>query len=220
MTVDQAFGMFEIPNVTNHMMTIIQYGLRLAEESSSIPLVTQGQSGPTTPKTLGGMQLQDNNANQLLRSIGYSFDDFITEPVVRQFYEWLLLDPDVPAEEKGDFKDQRARLGRPGRARNPGSDTDADPAGVAQPRYGLDPKRTMQEFLKSKRFDPRAMKYTDEEQERLDKTPPPVAPQFSGPDQAATDEKIAGADASMEEKAAGRRIHHRAPRPQGAARSV
>ena len=46
-----------------------------AEESTSIPLITQGQTGPTTPDTFGAAQLQNNNANQLLRSVGYAVDE-------------------------------------------------------------------------------------------------------------------------------------------------
>ena len=101
--MNRAFQLYEIPNVTDQMLKILETGERLGEEATSIPLITQGQSGVTTPDTFGAAQLQNNNANQLLRSIGYAFDDNITEPQVRQYYEWLLLDPDVPDEEKGEF---------------------------------------------------------------------------------------------------------------------
>jgi hypothetical protein len=63
--VRKAFTIFNIPNVTPQMMEIINYGMQLAEESTSIPLITQGQDGPTTPDTLGATQLQNSNANQL-----------------------------------------------------------------------------------------------------------------------------------------------------------
>jgi hypothetical protein len=153
-----------------------QYALQLAEESTSIPLITQGQSGDTQPETLGATNIQNNNANQLLRSIGYAFDDHITEPVVRQFYEWLLLDPDVPDDEKGEFtinahgsvalveqaiQDQTiAQMGR----------WSKDPA------YGIDPKKWIKLFLKSKRLDPESIQYTAEQQAKIDAQPPPDPP--------------------------------------------
>lgn len=193
MNVDQAFGMFQIPNVVEAMMVIIQYAMRLAEESTSIPLVTQGHSGPTQPQTLGGMQLQDNNANQLLRWLGYSHDDFVTDPVVRLWYEWLLLDPDVPNDEKGDFTiNAHGSAALVERAIQDQVLVQILPASL-QPAYGLNPKRTMDEFLKSKRFDPRAMKNTEEEQKQIDSQPPPVAPQIEAAKiGAASREKIAG----------------------------
>lgn len=174
--VRQNFMAIEIPNVTQQLMQIVQYGMQLAEESTSIPLVTQGQSGETTPTTFGATQLQDTNANQLLRSIGSAFDDFITEPVVRQFYEWLLLDPDVPDEEKGEFTVnahgsialveraiQDQTIGQMGQM-------------AANPIYGIDPKKWTRLFLKSKRLDPEDVQYTEEQQAKIDAAPPPEAP--------------------------------------------
>jgi len=174
--VRQAFLAVGIPNVTNELMEIIQYSLKLAEESTSIPLITQGQSGPTTPDTFGAAQLQDNNANQLLRSIGYAFDDYITEPVVRQYYEWFLLDPDVPDEEKGEFT-----INAHGSAalveRAIQDQTIAQMAQMAlNPVYGIDPKKWAKMFFKSKRLDPQDLQYTEEQQQKIDSTPPTPAP--------------------------------------------
>jgi len=174
--VRQAMTAIEIPNVTEPLMKIVNYALQLAEESTSIPLITQGQSGATTPDTFGAAQLQNNNANQLLRSIGYAFDDYITEPVVRQFYEWLLLDPEVPDDEKGEFViNAHGSVALVERAIQ--DQTIAQMAAmVMQPAYGIDPKKWAKMFLKSKRLDPAEVQYTEEEQAKLDATPPPPAP--------------------------------------------
>jgi hypothetical protein len=171
------FSAFEVPNVTEQMMKIIQYGMQLAEEATSIPLVTQGQSGETTPDTFGATQLQNTNANQLLRAIAYAFDDFVTEPVVRQFYEWLLLDPDVPSEEKGDFDiDAHGSIALVERAIQDQTIGQLGQA-VANPAYGGDPKKWFKQMLRSKRLDPDDFTYTEEEQAKIDAQPPPGAPQ-------------------------------------------
>lgn len=204
MTVDQAFMMFQVPAVTNELMAIIEYALRLAEESTNIPLVTQGQSGTTQPDTYGGLQLQNNNANQLLRSIGYAFDDFITEPVVHEFYEWLLLDPDVPADEKGDF-DINAR-GSAALVERAIQDQTLAQMGamVLNPAYKMDPAKWAVEFIKSKRFDPRNFKRSDEEQAKIDAAPPPAAPQVDAAKiNAASREKIAQAMVGVAQGKAG-----------------
>ena len=170
--VRQAFQLYEIPNVTAQMLQILETGERLAEEATSIPLITQGQSGTTTPETFGGAQLQNNNANQLLRSIGYTFDDNITEPVVRQFYEWLLLDPDVPDEEKGEFTiDAHGSIALVERAIQDQTIAQMG-ALVANPAYGFNPKKWATLFARSKRLDPADLQYSEEEQEKIDANPP------------------------------------------------
>ena len=202
--VDEAFGMFQVPAVTPELMSIIEYSLRLAEESTNIPLVTQGQSGPTQPDTYGGMQLQNNNANQLLRSIGYAFDDFITEPVVHAFYEWLMLDPDVPDDEKGDF-DINAR-GSAALVERAIQDQSLAQMGamVLNPAYKMDPAKWAVEFIKSKRFDPRAFQRSPEEQAQIDAAPPPAAPQVEvAKINAASREKIAQATGQLHQSKAG-----------------
>jgi hypothetical protein len=174
--VRQAFMAIQIPNVTESLMQIITMGERFAEETTSIPLITQGQSGATTPDTLGATQIQDNNANQLLRSIGYAFDDHITEPVVRQYYEWLLLDPEVPNEEKGEF--QIDAHGSAALVERAIQDQTIGQMGalVVNPAYGFDPKKWATEYVKSKKLNPEAFQYTPEEQAKLDAAPPVEAP--------------------------------------------
>lgn len=174
--VRKAFLAIEFPNVTPQLMTIIEYGMKLAEESTSIPLITQGQSGPSTPDTFGAAQLQNNNANQLLRSIGYAFDDYITEPVVRQSYEWLLLDPEVPDDEKGDFTiDAHGSIALVEQAIQ---DQFLSQIGalVLNPAYGCNPRKYAELLFKSKRIDPAQIQYTKEEQARIDAQPPAPAP--------------------------------------------
>lgn len=198
--VRAAMAMFEIPNVTDQLMKIIEYALKLAEESTSIPLITQGQTGPTTPDTLGATQLQNNNANQLLRSIGYAFDDYVTEPVVRQYYEWLLLDPDVPDDEKGEFT-----INAHGSAalveRAIQDQTIAQMGNMAlNPAYGIDPKKWFEMMAKSKRLDPKDLQYTEEEEAKLAQQQPPPAPAVQVAQiKAATDEKKLAADAQAKQ---------------------
>lgn len=174
--IRKAFAVFQVPNITPQMMSIIEYAFRLAEEASNIPLITQGQTGPTTPDTLGATQLQNNNANTLLRCIGYAFDDHITEPVVQDFYEWLLLDPSVPDEEKGDF--QINAHGSIALVERAIQDQTIQQMGdmVMNPAFGVNPRKWFEQFMKSKRLDPRDIQYTEQEQKRIDemaaKNPP------------------------------------------------
>lgn len=176
--VRQAFQLFKIDNVTAELMQIVELAIKLGEESTSIPLISQGQSGPTTPDTYGAAALQNNNANQLLRSIAYSFDDNITVPETNQYYEYLILDPDVPDDEKGDWtidahgssalveqaiQDQFAQWVLPQ---------------SLNPAFGLNPKLCMEMVIESKRLNPKRLQYTEEEAANMAAQPAPGAPQI------------------------------------------
>ena len=174
--VNKAFGLFRIDNVTAELMQIVELAMRLGEESTSIPLVTQGQSGPTTPDTYGAAALQNNNANQLLRSIGYTFDDTVTEPETRQYYEMLLLDPDVPNDEKGDWTiDAHGSNALVEQAlQNQFIPTLAGL--VLNPAYGFNPKKWGEMLVRANKLQPKDFQYTEEEQAKIDAQPPAAAP--------------------------------------------
>lgn len=175
--VRNAFAVFTIPNVTPQMLSIIEFAFRLAEESTSIPLITQGQSGDTTPDTFGATQLQNNNANQLLRDVGFSIAEDLTEPLIGDFYEWLLLDPNVPDSAKGDF--QADVSGMTALIEKAVQDQTIAMMGgmVANPAFGIDPKRWFRQFLRSKRLVPTDFQYSEAEQREIDSRPPPPPPQ-------------------------------------------
>lgn len=174
--VRKAFVTFEIPSLQQQLMSIVDWGMKQAEEATSIPLVTQGFSGTSTPDTYGAAQLQNNNANQLLRDIGHRLDDTITEPMIFEYYDYLLLDPDVPADEKGSF------------------DIDAHGTSSLVERYiqaqeiqqlfqislnpasKLDPSLVVTQLLASKHFDPSKFQYTPEQLAKMEQQPSPMAP--------------------------------------------
>lgn len=174
--VRKAFVSFNIESHVEDLMAIIEYGMRLAEESTNIPLITQGMSGKTTPETLGATQLQHNNANQLLRHIGYSFDDCITTRLIKMLYEWLLLDPEVPEDEKGDFKiHSQGTAAMVERAIQ--DQTIAQMTTLAEnPIFGVDPKKWFAQLAKSRKLNPKDFQYTPEEQAKIDSQPKEPAP--------------------------------------------
>jgi hypothetical protein len=149
-------------------MAIIQYGFKIAEEASSIPLVTQGKDGETTPQTFGQADLQNTNAHTILRSKAYQVDDCITEPVVNDLYDWLLMDPSVPNDEKGDFDiDAHGSIVMVDRAIQEAFYTQLLPLSK-DPAYGLNAKRLMAEVLKSKRTNVEKVGNTPDEQKKID----------------------------------------------------
>jgi len=177
----KAMHTIQFPNAQAQLSWLIEFGIRLFEETLNIPLVTQGWSGKTTPETLGGAELQDSNANQMLRDVAMNHDHGIIVPFVIQRYEWHLLDPNVPDEEKVDIK-IFAR----------GSTVMVDrylqrqvyekhmPMLIQGSRmFGVDPKKLFEEVWRGYRLNPKAIQYSDAEQKQLDQQPPPEAPEVT-----------------------------------------
>ena len=165
------FMAVDIPNQYQPLMAIIQYGMQMAEQVSGIPLISQGQQ-MQVEQTFGQAELQNNNANVLLRSLGLRIDNFITEPLVNGFYEMLLLDPSVPDEEKGDFKiNANGTMVMVEKAIQEQTMLQAGQL-TQNPAYGIDPKKWFSEYWKTKRLDPRKIQYTEEELAKMQPQPP------------------------------------------------
>lgn len=181
-TVDDIRKIFmsvTFPNLGNQLAEIIQYGFKLAEEATNIPLISQGQQGPQDPKTFGQAELQNNNANTLLRQIAYNLDDSITEPVVKASYEWLLMDPDVPADEKGDFEiNARGSIAMVEKSIQEQTLTMLGQMSL-NPAFGISPEKWAEEFVRVKRMDPTKIQYSEEEKQKMREQPPPEAPQVT-----------------------------------------
>lgn len=176
--VRKAFFMFEYPNIQQQLMPIIEYGLRLAEEHTSVPLVSQGfyaQGG--SPQTFGQAELQNNNANAMLREKGRMVDEYITEGLVADFYEWLLVDPDVPDDEKGDFSiNAKGTSAMVERAIQEFTLIQMLQLS-ANPAFGADPKKTYAMLLRSKHIDPSDIQYSEQEMQQMASQTPPPPPQ-------------------------------------------
>jgi hypothetical protein len=166
----------EIPNLGQELKAIVDYAFQLAEELSNIPLVSQGRDGPTTPQTFGQAELQNTNGNTLLRSIADTLDNEVIDPLVNDYYEWLLLDPDVPDDEKGDFR--IIATGCQAMVEKAIQEQTLLMLGqmTLNPAFELDPAKWAQNFVKSKRIDPEELRYSDDEIQRIKNTPPPDAP--------------------------------------------
>jgi len=197
------FQVFEFPNIIPQLMQVIDYHFKLAEEATNIPLVTQGQAGDNAPETFGQANLQNNNAHTLLRAVANSLADDVEEPAIRDLYEWLLLDDDVPEEEKGDFQiNAKGSVVLVEQAIQEQVFAQMLPL-AKDPAYGWNPKKIASRFLKAKRIDPGDVEYTDAELAQMAQQPPPEAPVVTAAKiRSASDEKIAAGQQAAETAAA------------------
>lgn len=160
--LDNAFRFVVIPMLQAELEQIVRLGLKLAEDITGIPMIMQGQMGEqSAPNTLGGMQMLQNNASSVLRRIARLYDDRLTEPHIRRYYTYLLQYGEDQA--KGDFQiDARgssALVERELQAQNIAALGQL----VLNPAFGIDPKKWMQEYLKSQRLDGKRFEFDDDE---------------------------------------------------------
>ncbi|TFH51255.1 MAG: hypothetical protein E4H01_00700 [Lysobacterales bacterium] len=162
--VKKAISFIDMPMFQVELERIINLGLQLAEDVTGMPMLMQGQQG-SAPETVGGMQLLNNNASSPLRRIAKIYDDLITEPHITRYYRYLLQWGED--DEKGDF--QVDARGSSALVERDLASQDLAMLGqlVPNPVYGKDPTKWMDEFMKSKRLDPRRLDYDDEEWKKI-----------------------------------------------------
>lgn len=98
----RAFGIFDIGSRQQELANIIQLSKSFMDEESGLPMIAQGEQGQVTP-TLGGMSMLMNAANAVRRRQVKEWDDAVTKPLIRRFYEYNMnMSEDVSI--KGDMQ--------------------------------------------------------------------------------------------------------------------
>lgn len=170
--VSNAINAFQIPSIQVELLQAIDFALKMAENVTGLPILLQGQAGPSgVPETLGGMQILVSNASSLLKRMARIFDDYLIKPHIKAYYAYLM---DFADDEsiKGDFKivahgssalvkrDQRNMFL-----------TNIAPQLMANPSFGIDPTRLFKQIAKiSGMDDPEAVQFTPTEMAALQKS--------------------------------------------------
>ncbi|MDA3978597.1 hypothetical protein [Gallibacterium sp. AGMB14963] len=98
----RAFGVFAFQSRQAEFANIIQMSKAFMDEESGLPMIAQGEQGQVTP-TLGGMSMLMNAANAVRRRQVKEWDDSVTKPLIRRFYEYNMQFSDDPTI-KGDMQ--------------------------------------------------------------------------------------------------------------------
>jgi len=174
-TVQQAFMIVNIPTMQKELEAIIQFALKMAEDVTGLPMLMQGQASQSTPDTVGGMQMINNNASVVLRRIARMFDDKVTEPHIRRYYDWLMTYGDDDSI-KGDFQiDARGSTALVERDIQNQAIL-AMGALATNPAFGVDPEKWFVESLKAQRLDPKRFLMDEDKKAQMAQQPPPKAP--------------------------------------------
>lgn len=192
--VREAFNAFHVPSVQGEMMGIINFALKIAEDTTGLPQMLQGIKGDA-PDTLGGMEMQNNNATSILRRMAKRFDDYLTRPHIQRYYDWMMQHGDDDSV-KGDFQIEVR-----------GSSALVERASQQQfllqlasfsrdPVYGIDPPRLVEELAKGQKLDPRRFMLPQEQRQSMQpqQQPDPLAQARAGTEQARAQLLIAQAE--------------------------
>lgn len=86
---NKAFETFDIPCNQQELAGIINLAKEFMDQEASMPTIAEGEQGSAS-QTLGGMSMLFNSANVVFRRVVKSWDDDVTTPTLRRFYDWNM----------------------------------------------------------------------------------------------------------------------------------
>lgn len=158
-----AMAFLEFPNYLNTIMPVIQFWLKMAEDTTGLSLLLQGQA---VTDAVGVSQQLMNNSTTNLRLIVKEWDDKVCYPLLTALYEWVQIYG--PEDAKGDAVveplgsttlivkelQQQALL--------------QISQQVLQPVYGVSPQKWMKTYLEGFQIDIENLALTEEERASLE----------------------------------------------------
>jgi hypothetical protein len=165
--VRKAFTAVEFNSYQGELANIIKMAMELADQETGVPMITQGEKG-AAPDTVGGMQMLMNSANVVLRRIVKQFDDMVTKPHIRRYYDYNML-YNENEEIKGDFT-VNARGSSALLVRDIQNQAFLNLlAAGANPVYGvyLDTQKLFEKALQAQHIDPAEVFKSEEELEKI-----------------------------------------------------
>lgn len=182
--VRKAFTAVEFNSYQNELANIIKMAMELADQETGVPTIMQGEKG-AAPDTVGGMQMLMNSANVVLRRLVKQFDDMVTRPHIRRYYDFNMM-YNEDEEIKGDFQiDARGSSALLVRDIQNQAFLNLLAAG-SNPVYGmyLDTQKLFEKALQAQHIDPAEVLKSEDELEKLKE-------QMSQPQQAEQDPAMA-----------------------------
>lgn len=159
----QALTFLEFQNYLNEIMPVINFWLKMAEDTTGLSLLLQGKA---VTEAVGVSQQLMNNATTVLRQVVKEWDNSTCRPQITAFYQWAQ--EYGPPEVRGDAVieplgssslivrelQQQALLQIGDKA--------------VQPIYGLSPSKWMKLYLEGFQMNYEELKMTEEERQRLE----------------------------------------------------
>lgn len=162
--INEAIQAVAIPSLQAELQEIMVLAGKMFEDATGVNSLLQGQQG-SAPDTVGGMELLHKNASALLRRIGRISDEEVTEPLIKDFYDWLLMYGED--SEKGDFEIEA--FGSSILVEREIQEMQAQTLlqYAADPSYGLSKSKIMGKIVEAWGFEPTDVMMDDQEKQQL-----------------------------------------------------
>jgi hypothetical protein len=170
--VRKAINFIPVPSVQAELAGILQFAMKLAEDSSNLPQILQGQMGARAPDTVGGMAILNKNASDFLMEKANDLDDSIISRQVKRYYDWIMQYG--PEDARGDSQVVAKASVMAERAIYVNDLLQMNQL-VLNPASGIDVKKYIEEILVSKRIDPDRLK-SDQDPNAPSAGQPPIDP--------------------------------------------
>lgn len=172
--IDEVFKTVDIPMMEQQIRAVIDLAYKMMEDSTGIFFIMQGQQGDA-PNSVGGLFLMHKNSSAILRRLAGIYDERLTEPHIKRYYEYLMIYGED--SEKGDL--QIEAIGSSSLVEREIQSMEAATLLQASlnKEFGINPEKAMAEVLKAKRYVLEKWQYTDEEKRAMAEQPPPPLPQ-------------------------------------------
>lgn len=177
--LNDCFGVFEVRSNIAEYLRIVELALKFADEEIALPMIMAGERG-TAPTQVGSMQMLMNAATVVLRRLVKRYDDCITKPHIRRYYDWNMAHN--PKEEiKGDYEvDARGSTALIQRdAQNLSIIKWMAALGNQSLAWMLDPRKMMKKALQADMIPPDEVMPTDDELDRREELMRNAKPQPS-----------------------------------------
>ena len=97
------FETYNIPMHQNELGAMVEMGRALSDEMTQLPQLAQGEQGSGVTQTAQGMAILMNAHNVVFRRVIKNWDDDISVPMIRRFYDWNMQFSSKEAI-KGDYE--------------------------------------------------------------------------------------------------------------------
>lgn len=193
----QAIQTIIVPPMQAELQALLDFGLRMMEDSTGITFLMQGQQG-AAPDTVGGMQMMLRSSSTVLRREARIYDENITEPHINRYYGWLLMHGED--DEKGDLMIEAAGSSQLAELEMQAMQLPMIAQMAANPASELSFKKVVREMLRAAHYDPDKFDLDeDEKKQRAEMQPPPDPRIQVAQIKAETDKEIADRRAQVDQ---------------------
>lgn len=164
--INKAIQTLVIPSMQQELTANIELAMKFMEDITGITFLLQGQQG-SAPDTVGGMNMLHQNASTVLRRCARIYDENITEPHIRRYHEYLLVDPEVPDDEKGDLQIEAVGSSHLVEREIQAMQLPQLLQLAMNPVFEKSPKKAFDEMLRALKFDPSKLDMDEEEKQKM-----------------------------------------------------